>query len=166
MTIRKAGPLDLESIVFLEHSCFPWEAWPEEVFARELTTRSALYLLAEDDRGSAGYISCWLRERESYAHITSLAVLPAAQRKGIGAALLKELILRCHGMDIRSFRAETRISSQHVVSLFKKFGFKESGILNGYYTRPREDAVLLVRQDGENEEACQASFAYKKIDVL
>lgn len=147
MMIRKAGPLDLESIVFLELSCFPWEAWPEKVFARELTSRSALYLLAEDDGGAAGYISCWLRERESYAHITSLAVLPAAQRNGIGTALLDELIVRCQSEGIRSFRAETRLSSQHVIALFKEFGFQESGILSGYYTSPNEDAVLLVRKD-------------------
>lgn len=145
--IRQADSHDIYSILRLEEECFPWEAWSSQVFQRELTSQEALFLLDEEEGWAVGYIVAFFDEKGLWAHIGSIAVSGKWQRKGIATRMLKELMAQCRLLGILNFRAETRKSNWHVRDLFAKFGFQEVGLCSNYYDCPREDAVLLIRED-------------------
>lgn len=145
MEIRQAGPADLPTVYELEQRCFPNEAWSWRVFQEELAGPDSRYLLAVTPEGPIGYIAASFSARAGFAHITSLAVSPDHQRQGVGAALLAEMLRQMEAVGIHRFRAETRLGNEHVQRLFLRHGFYREMIISGYYQRPMEDAVVLLR---------------------
>jgi len=43
-----------------------------------------------------------------------------------------------------------RKSSAPAIALYEKFGFQQVGIRKGFYSHPREDAVIMTREFPEN----------------
>ena len=77
------------------------------------------------------------------AHITNIAVLKEYRGKKIGEALLKEMINTCKDNKINSMTLEVRVSNLVAQNLYKKFGFKFSGIRKEYYSDNKEDAIIM-----------------------
>ncbi len=153
MKINQALLTELDEIYELELACFPREAWSRAIFREELSNGRTLYLLAREGEIPVGYIAVAFDQQFHYAHITSLAVMPAFQRRGIASALLEEALIRMTAGGIRHYRAETRVSNDHVLRLFRKFGFAEEMIINRYYQHPVEAAVVLSRNDPDKGSA-------------
>lgn len=151
MEIYQAALDDLDEIFKIELACFPREAWSRAVFREELVNGRTLYLVARESEESVGYAAVAFDQIVHYAHITSLAVLPGYQRRGIGSALLEKAINQMADRGFHRFRAETRLSNDHVVRLFHKLGFQEEMIINRYYQQPVEAAVILSRSDPDNQ---------------
>lgn len=77
--------------------------------------------------------------------ILNLAVAPAARFRGVGGALLKE-VLRW-GSNLGAARAflEVRASNQDALRFYAGHAFEVTGRRVNYYTAPAEDALLLSR---------------------
>ena len=119
--------------------------WNESSFREELR-RGEISRCVVIEKGSgeagliAGFILAWMVADE--LHITNLAVTPEMRRKGIAVILLTHLL------DIATEQAatwctlEVRVSNAAARSLYKRFGFREVGVREGYYA-DGEDAVVL-----------------------
>jgi ribosomal-protein-alanine N-acetyltransferase len=81
------------------------------------------------------------------AHITILAIDPDYQGKGLGQALLFQLLVSAWKRKLERATLEVKVSNQPAINLYKKFGFKEAGIRKGYYQDTGEDALILWRGD-------------------
>ena len=143
LTVRLATQQDAKAIAKLERICFA-TPWSEEALVQEITqNKLALYVVAEMDELLVGYAGVWGIIDEG--HITNVAVHPSFRRKGIGEALMRELLQHCAKSGFCSQTLEVRPSNEVALELYKKMGFSEVGRRKGYYADNGEDALILWR---------------------
>lgn len=137
--VREATVSDIEALCQLETECFssPWTAAGFEEFFSNGCSR---VLVAEISGEVCGYVGMNLILGEG--EITNIAVSGKYRRQGVAAALLCEL-MKTDGLE--RLMLDVRVSNAAARALYEKFGFTEDGIRKGFYTKPREDAVLMSR---------------------
>ncbi|HEX9183158.1 MAG TPA: ribosomal protein S18-alanine N-acetyltransferase [Burkholderiales bacterium] len=79
------------------------------------------------------------------AHLLNLSIAATVQRRGHGAALLREAMRLARELGARHMYLEVRPSNQAGQALYGRFGFKRIAVRRGYYpaTSGREDALVL-----------------------
>jgi len=77
------------------------------------------------------------------------AVKESEQGKGVGFALLSELIEIGKSEGLLEFTLEVRVSNEKGIGLYKKLGFVEEGIRKNFYELPLEDALIMWLRQGE-----------------
>ncbi|MDN6161554.1 MAG: ribosomal protein S18-alanine N-acetyltransferase [Atopostipes sp.] len=65
------------------------------------------------------------------------------QRKGIAKQLLKKLITRSQKKELKNIFLEVRKSNKAAYHLYQNLGFKEIGYRKSYYSKPKEDAIMM-----------------------
>ena len=91
VTLRDMDAADIPAIHALELRLFPVDAWPLQMFHDELAqVDTRRYLVAEVHGGIVGYAG--LMCIEPISDVQTIAVVPEQEGKGIGSALLSELI--------------------------------------------------------------------------
>ena len=93
----------------------------------------------------AGFAGFWIMGDE--AHIINIAVRERHQRQGIGELLLISIIDMAAELKAHNITLEVRISNTTAQSLYRKYGFTQTGLRRGYYTDNREDATLMSTED-------------------
>ena len=83
----------------------------------------------------------------THGHITTLAVLPAHRRQGVGELLLLALIEQAYDLGVRRLELEVRASNTHAQSLYTKYGFVATHIEEHYYPNNDEAAVIMAIAD-------------------
>jgi [ribosomal protein S18]-alanine N-acetyltransferase len=139
-TIRPLGYADLPQVIGIERRAFP-TPWSLGMFVLELSKPSGVCLAAVREGQLTGYLIC-----SRYAdvwHLMNIAVDPAAQRTGVGSALLEEMLERA-GRDA-SYTLEVRPSNTTAIALYERFGFRSAGTRRRYYHDTGEDAVIMWR---------------------
>lgn len=134
----------------LDSVCFS-DPWSTESFASALENELYTYFIAVDTTlgnvcGYGGMISVL-----DSADITNIAVLPDYREKGIGSALLSELISAAEAKGAFSLHLEVRESNNAAKRLYEKFGFVIDGKRKNYYRRPTEDAILMTKSLAPND---------------
>lgn len=79
------------------------------------------------------------------AHLLNLSIAEGRQRRGHGAALLREAMRVARENDARQIFLEVRPSNLAGKSLYQRFGFRKVALRRGYYPARggREDALVL-----------------------
>ena len=132
----------LDSVASLEKLCFSLP-WSKEMFADELRSNIAHYLVAIDDKENiVGYVGMWKILDEG--HITNVAVSPNYRRQGIGEKLICELINNAKRLELVMLTLEVRKSNIAAQSLYSKYSFKEVGVRKRYYSDTNEDALIMT----------------------
>lgn len=134
----------LPALAAIERACFH-APWSENALREELG--GGIFLVAEVDGAAAGYVGCQTVLDEGY--ITNVATLPAYRRQGIGRALVRALLARAWQAGLSFVTLEVRASNAPAIALYESLGFERVGSRPGFYTGPREDAVLMTRFKGE-----------------
>ena len=148
--VSDAGLCHIDAIEAMEKRCFS-VPWTREMLIKQLPDDMHIFLAAEDDNGEAvGYVGLMYVLDEGY--ISNVAVLPERQRQGIGDMLIEELILRARAKKLSFVTLEVRETNLAAQRLYKKHGFTEVGRRRNYYERPTEDALLMTRFLGEEEQ--------------
>lgn len=141
------SPSHLNGAAELEKLCFssPWSA-----SSLELLTNDGIgvgYLLtvpaapgAEPTVVAYGGMLITVDEGQ----ITNIAVHPNHRRKGYGAAITRSLLRHAKDAKLDSVSLEVRASNTAAIELYKKAGFSEAGRRKGFYTKPTEDALVMV----------------------
>jgi phosphinothricin acetyltransferase len=167
MLLRLAQPEDVAQIQSIYahhvlHGLATFEEEPptvDEMHQRllEVTARGLPYLIAIDAGAVVGYGYCApyrLRSAYRYALEDSIYVKDGCQRKGIGRALLAELILRCEQLNYRQVVAVIGDSAQAAsIGLHANLGFVRAGNLRsvGYKFGRWVDTVLMQRPLGAGD---------------
>ena len=76
--------------------------------------------------------------------ITNVAVHPDHRRHGYGAAIVRALLRHAKDEKLESVSLEVRASNTAAIELYKRAGFTEAGRRKGFYTKPTEDALVMV----------------------
>ena len=74
--------------------------------------------------------------------LENIVVAETARRRGVGTRLLGELVACARGERSSSIFLEVRESNQPARALYRKTGFRETGLRKGYYSNPPEGAIL------------------------
>lgn len=161
-TVRPAAPGDLEAVariyaVYVETSTATFELEPPTTAAwharhQQITERGLPFLVAESGGTVSGYAYCspW-RPRAAYRFTVedSVYVDAAAAGRGLGRALLNELLSACTAAGVREVIAVIADSDSQAasVALHKRCGFTPTGHLAhvGYKHNRWLDTLLLQR---------------------
>lgn len=110
------------------------------------------------DSLASGY-SCWVCRADTVlvayfvlmlavddAHLLTIGVAPAHQRRGYGARLLHHAMIVGRAGGATSMLLEVRPSNDKALAMYRHFGFQQVGVRRGYYpaTGGREDALVLT----------------------
>lgn len=125
----------------LEKLCFSLP-WTIEQLRSQLPDEHHIILTALEGEHLLGYVGMMYVLDEGY--ISNVAVAPEARRKGIGDALIEELMRRAELLGLAFVTLEVRQSNAPAASLYEKHGFTTVGKRKNYYDLPREDAVLMT----------------------
>lgn len=143
-------PEHLDDILLMEQQCFS-VPWTHEQLMAQLSDFMHVFLAAEDENGRAvGYAGLMYVLDEGY--ISNVAVSPDRRREGIADMLLTELYERAKAKKLSFLTLEVRESNIPAQSLYKKHGYTEVGRRKAYYSRPKEDAVLMTCFLSEEEK--------------
>jgi ribosomal-protein-alanine N-acetyltransferase len=96
-------------------------------------------------RRVVGYAGLWMMVNE--AHITTIAVAPEYQGRGLGELLLLTLIDYALEHGALCVTLEVRVSNHVAQSLYRKYTFRETGLRRRYYSDNGEDAYIMTTED-------------------
>lgn len=102
------------------------------------------------------------------AHITLLAIDPDYQGRGLGQAMLYQLLVCAWQRRLEWATLEVRASNQVALSLYQKFGFQDVGRRRRYYQDNGEDALILWHKGLQKpgKENCLAEWKQQVCDRL
>ena len=144
LTVRKMKKEDLDRVSQIEKECFS-TPWSRDAFEDMIDNPLALYMVAEDN----GYVvaNCGVISAVGEGDICNVAVDPAYRKRGIGEKLLSEIMnVASKELLVEAFTLEVRASNKAAISLYEKLGFVNEGIRPGFYTSPKEDAVIFWKR--------------------
>ncbi len=137
--------------MFAEAECFGTKnAWSRASIVEYAENDCNHFVLAYADNALVGYafVSVLFDEAE----LANIAVLPIARRNGIAKAMLKSLVSELKSSDVQKLHLEVRESNVPARALYESFGFSIDCKRKGYYSEPREDAILMTLNFNEIKE--------------
>ena len=144
MTVRAMSKGDLTAVHEIE--CLSFRSpWSKMALRSELSNSVAHYLVLEEEGRVLGYCGMWVMLDE--AHVTNLAVHPAARGKGSGRLLLRHCMEKAAALGATAMTLEVRESNRAAQQLYAGFGFERQGCRKGYYQDTGEDAWLFWNRD-------------------
>ena len=141
--VRKMETKDIEQIMEIESVIFGEYHWTPQSFISEIENEYGNYFTAlnRDTNEIIGYAGFWLIFDE--AHITTIAVKPNLQNKGLGETLLQHMIDIGYAKNAKWFTLEVRAGNIPAQNLYYKYGFKSLGLRKKYYQDNEEDALIM-----------------------
>jgi ribosomal-protein-alanine N-acetyltransferase len=124
--------------------------WPASFFLGELPAPNSYARIAEHSGNIAGYSLAWLGEDEG--HLGNIAVAPALRRRGIGRALLEDLLASASSSGVAAITLEVRVSNFAAQWLYRAYGFRVAGLRPRYYRDTTEDALVMRWRSSEDSE--------------
>ena len=137
ITVRPAAYEDIPELCRLEEECFSLP-WSERAFEDFFANGISHCLVAETGGQVCGYVGMNLIEPDG--EITNIAVSASFRRRGVAMALVESL---CKTDGLGRLMLDVRVSNTAAISLYGKCGFKADGVRKNFYSKPREDALLM-----------------------
>ncbi len=142
MRVRSARPGDLAAVQRIERASFgdPWSR--DALFSELLADAMRLPLVAELEGEVCGFLMAW--RVVDQLHVLNIATVPAARRRGVGTALLREAARLARGEGLREVTLEVRAGNHGARLFYAGHGFAETGLRPRYYADNGEDAVIMT----------------------
>ncbi len=141
VTLRNMTPDDITAVEVLERRLFPVDAWPMQMFFDELAQiDTRRYVVAEADGKIVAYAG--LMCIEPIADVQTIAVVPEFEGRGIGSAILTELIEEARRRGAVEVLLEVRADNPRAQALYVRFGFEQIHVRRRYY-RDGTDALIM-----------------------
>jgi ribosomal-protein-alanine N-acetyltransferase len=140
-TILLTSPCDVDVLARLHATSFA-DAWSAAWIAKLLAHPGTFAFLVEGESG--GFVL--VRAAGGEAEILTLAVAPAARRRGIGSALILAACRQAREMGADAMFLEVSRTNEPARTLYARLGFREVGRRRGYYQEPgrsNEDALVF-----------------------
>ena len=144
LTTIQLGIKHLNDCIDLDQQTFKG-LWTKSQWERELTDpkRICIGVVDIEKEQLLGLCSAWLIIDE--LHITSLAVHPIHQRKGLGKFLISDLIKRSNSHKKKHIYLEVKDTNDQAKAFYKSMGFKIEGKRSNFY-KDGSDAVIFSKQ--------------------
>ncbi len=134
---------DLEEVYSIEVDSFTLP-WSRDALTEEIASVPGAHMLVAEYEGKVvGYAG--FRQVVDEAQVTNIAVAHDWRGRGVGHALMDQMMADCPRLGIGSISLEVRVSNKGAIHLYERKGFSARGIRRGFYERPKEDAVIMVK---------------------
>lgn len=142
MTLRDMTPADVDAVLAIEQAVQAYP-WTRGNFASSLNN-GYLCRVDEAENEIRGYAV--LMPMVDDSELLSIGVAPAQQRKGLGRAMLDEMMEAAREKNIRRIFLEVRSSNAAAIALYCSAGFSAIGVRRNYYrnTAGSEDAITMA----------------------
>ena len=123
--------------------------WTKTQWERELTDskRICIGVMDIENQKLLGLCSAWLVMDE--IQITSIAIHPSFQRKGLGKLLLSDLIKRTNSLLTNQIYLEVKDTNEPAKAFYNSMGFKIIGNRHNFY-KDGNDALIFKKQLNKN----------------
>jgi [ribosomal protein S18]-alanine N-acetyltransferase len=151
LTIRAAGPADLDALVALEHAAFPTDRAERRASRHAIRSASMDVLVALVDEGGAVLVGAAVLERRRgtrVARLVSIAVAPARGGLGLGGQLLDAAEARARSTGCDRLRLEVRADNGAGIRLYERRGYRRFAVRPDYYEDGMEAWRYERRVDG------------------
>jgi ribosomal-protein-alanine acetyltransferase len=154
MLIRPATPDDIPAIRALASQSPEAAQWSEQHYDALAAADSArVVLVAEDvdvktrytaggDATIVGFLVA--HEIAGEFELENIAVAGHAKRRGVGRALVDELVKTASRRGFRAIHLEVRGQNRAARALYERLAFVQSGVRRNYYDCPADDAILYT----------------------
>ncbi|GAA5038129.1 ribosomal protein S18-alanine N-acetyltransferase [Microbacterium fluvii] len=143
MTLRDAGPGDLDAIMALERISFPTDAWSDAMMREELVSPHGRYLVDEEAGRLIGYGGVRAVAGAADADIQTIAIAESARGRGRGRMLLRTLLATARERGARQLFLEVRADNPVAQALYASEGFIEIARRPRYYQPDDVDAIIM-----------------------
>lgn len=136
---------DLDRVMEIAAGTHEAPQWTRAVYMAAISeeaTPRRVALVAESGGMTAGFAVASLVGQQ--AELESIAVEGELRGRGIGAALLGEIVAEAEVAGVEEMVLEVRASNLRAGRLYERAGFREVGRRKGYYREPVEDATLFT----------------------
>ncbi len=139
--IRLAVSAEHETIVAVDSAAFkpPWQI--SAAIAHRAMALACWLTVAEIDGQIAGYQLT--TPTPGGVHLARLAVLPEWQGRGVGAALVAEMIEACRRQGAHEFTVNTQDTNAASLAVYKRLGYRLNGTCYPVYQLPLKDTVKI-----------------------
>jgi ribosomal-protein-alanine N-acetyltransferase len=160
LLLRPFQPPDFDVLLAMDQACFPKTiAYGRREMKSYLQSEGAHCIVAEilDKeirapaifRNFAGFI---LTERDSeFGHIVTLDVLQFYRRQSIGSLLLEAAERESASQGVTSMYLETATTNKAAIALWKKYGYRETAIIENYYGRGQNAFEMQKRLERKSK---------------
>ncbi len=132
----------ISDVVQIEAECFA-EPWSEESLQLLVDGRGIGFVVCEGEKAVAyGGMLTVLDEGQ----ITNIATDKAYRCRGYARAIMLALEDYAASHEIRLLSLEVRESNTAARDLYLSLGWQEAGIRKGFYRRPLENAVVMIKR--------------------
>lgn len=136
----EAGRIAMLSRQAIEHG-LSWKWTPQRVL-RSVRDPATNTIVARDGRDLLGFAIMKYGDEDAHLHL--MAVELRHRRQGVGSALLGWLEVTAYTAGLARIRVEARAGNLEARALYRKFGYRESREILGYY-QGVDDAVVLMK---------------------
>ena len=144
VAVRTMRPEDVDAVVSIESEAFT-SPWKRETFLGLLDRDQVeLLVVTLEGDGVIGYAVLWCILDQG--ELANVALKPSERGRGLGSQLVERVIELGRDRGIETLYLEVRASNARAISLYGRLGFEEVGRRNGYYSSPREDALVMMRR--------------------
>ncbi|MCB1013559.1 MAG: ribosomal protein S18-alanine N-acetyltransferase [Acidimicrobiales bacterium] len=135
----------LRGVLRIETQSYP-KPWTYGLYLSELALGGLrCYLVARSAGEIVGYGGLMYVGPD--AHVTTLAVAPEHQRRGIGGRVLLALARAAVAHGAENLTLEVRVTNDAAIALYRRFGFAPAGVRKNYYAEVKEDALVMWAND-------------------
>lgn len=143
MRLRGAWPHEAEAMALVHGRAFA-KGWSAADIAELTAGPGGFALLVEEDEAPMGFILC--RAMAGEAEILTLAVEPAARRRGLARALVEAAAGAARMAGAQTLFLEVAHDNQPALALYEAAGFARAGLRRNYYdlgAQGTTDAVVM-----------------------
>jgi ribosomal-protein-alanine N-acetyltransferase len=120
--------------------------WSMALLRQEVTMLdSRYYVVAEFGGKVIGHAG--MMHMGDEGHITTVAVDPQHQARGVATRLVLALCRHAHERRVPALTLEVRVSNERATSIYRRFGFAAAGVRKNYYSETNEDALIMWAHD-------------------
>ncbi len=132
----------IEAIMGIEIEAYP-EPWTVGMFREEMCSSRSYFRAAFAADTLIGYSGFWLAADE--VHVTSVTVAQSYRGNGYGREQLVHLLDAAIKKGAATAILEVRQSNNGARQLYETEGFQAVGLRKGYYSKTKEDAVVMTK---------------------
>ena len=130
-TVRRLRIADLSRIMEIERASFGDEAYDRNLFAEFFRKYGELFLVAVHGRKVWGYMIACIRGEQ--AELVSVAVDPAARRRGAASALMESTLRRLRRRGIARIGLVVKVTNDQARAFYERYGFEKVRRAPRYY---------------------------------
>lgn len=140
--LREMGAHHLPTVLEIEEAVFS-NPWRRDDFEYSMRREGGRCLVALSGEEIVGYSVGFFVPDEF--HLADFAIHQALQRRGLGRRLLHRVLEDLKGRSINLVTLEVRASNAPAIGLYRGAGFQMIAVREGYYSRPKEDALVMLK---------------------